>query len=362
MASLVRRILGAVVRSAHIHHFGSELDAAFPTSTVKDYGEGRERTPLSEPIPAGQLAETAHHQFQSDFFGKLPLEIRRQIYEELWRSAGESQHIFHMSGRLRRCVCITDHDAEDERDDIVENFKLEKSLTHETYFSNPALHRQLSSTWTKHWKCEEHMAKHGANEPAPFLPALTTCKRMYFECMDSIGEHVTLNFTSLQAAHDFAVIRRRAPIVSTIRRFNFSFYLSQQEIDKYMPWNDSQWKQLWQTLGGLENVRQVKLWLDGRLGSDQHGLQLNGPALFKCLDEAPKYRLSVNLPTDEDAEEKLIDPWGPRYAMDCFQGVELQFRGAPAYRPSDKKGVCGPTNSAMPSLEVMAWYSMSMNV
>lgn len=347
---MIRRMLSAVARSVNsIHHGSSDSNAC------------QEREPLPEPIPVEQLAETAHDQFQSYFFGKLPLEIRRQIYEEIWRTTSEDQHIFHHNGRLRRCACITDHDAEDDRDDIVENFRLEKALTNETYFSNTALHQQLSSTWTKHWKCEEHLTKHGAKEPSPFLSPLITCKRMYFECLESIGEHVTLNFTSLQVAHDFMVARGHAPIVSEIRRFNFSFYLSQQEINEYMPWNDSQWSQLWQALGGLENVRQVKLWLDGRLGSDQQDLQLNGPALFKSLGEAPKYRLAVNLPTDEDTEDKLTDPWGPRYAMDCFQGVDLQFRGAPAYRPSDKKGVCGPANNAMPSLEIMAWYSMSMN-
>ncbi len=175
-------------------------------------------------------------------------------------------------------------------------------------------------------------------------------------------------------AHDFAVARRHAPIVGEVRRLNLSFHLSRQEINSYMPWNESQWKDLWRALGGLASLREVKLWLDGRLGPDLHDLQLKGPALFQCLGEGegdaplppprPRYALAVSLPTDEATEDALAltDPWGPRYGMDYFRDVELQFRGAPAYRPSDKKGVCGPANSAAPSLEVMAWYSMSMNI
>lgn len=180
MSSLVRRMLSAVARSTNIRHCGSDVESSWhaPHGTSDSNAARQERTPLPEPIPAEQLAETAQDQFQSDFFGKLPLEIRRQIYEELWRTTSEDQHIFHHQGRLCRCACITDHDAEDERDDIVEGFRQAKALTNATYFSDPALHRQLSSSWTKHWKCEEHLDKHGANEPSPFLPALMTCKRM----------------------------------------------------------------------------------------------------------------------------------------------------------------------------------------
>ena len=183
----------------------------------------------------------------------------------------------------------------------------------------------------------------------------------YLECVQSMGEYLTLNFTSVPAAHDFLVTRRQAPISREIRRLNFSFSLSCEDIDNYMPWNDSQWKQLWQTLGELEQVREVRLWLDGRLISDYYELMLKGPALFKCLGGAPKYKLTINMPTNEVVEDRLTDPWGPRYGMDCFRGVELHFRGAPAYRPSDKKGIRGPVDSAIPSLEIMAWYSMSMS-
>ena len=183
----------------------------------------------------------------------------------------------------------------------------------------------------------------------------------YLECLQSIGEHLTLNFTSVQAAHDFLVTRRQAPISREIRRLNFSFHLSCEDINNYMPWNDSEWKQLWQTLSTLQNVREVRLWLDGRLISDLHELMPSGPALFKCLGGPPEYKLTVSLPTNEIVEDRLTDPWAPRYGMAYFRGVDLQFRGGPAYRPSDKKGVHGPVNSTMPSLEIMAWYSMSMS-
>ena len=177
MASFIRKIVSAVARSAGLPYYVFDMEAA--VLAVCDNKLPQEPIVLPEPTPAGEFADSAQNQFESAFFGKLPLEIRRQIYEELWRTTGgESHHIFHHSGRLRRCACVTDHDAEDERDGIVENFKLEKALTHKTYFSDPALHRQLSSMWTQHWRCEEHLAKCGMDKRSPFLPMLTTCKRM----------------------------------------------------------------------------------------------------------------------------------------------------------------------------------------
>ena len=176
MASLIRKMISAVARSTGLHHYGFDLEAS--VAAVCDNQPPQEPTALPESIPAAELAESAHDQFESAFFGKLPHEIRRQIYEELWRATGTSHHVFHHGGRLRRCACITDHEAADERDDLVENFRREKSLTYKTYFSDAALHRQLSSAWTKHWKCEEHLARRGPDNRSPFLPVLTTCKRM----------------------------------------------------------------------------------------------------------------------------------------------------------------------------------------
>ena len=167
----------AVARSAGLPHYGLDMEAA--VLAVCDDKPPQELPVIPEPTPADKFADTARDQFESAFFGKLPLEIRQQIYEELWRmTGGGSHHIFHHSGRLRRCACVTDHDAEDERDGIVEKFKLAKALTHKTYFSSPTLHKKLSSKWTKHWKCEEHLARRGTAKRSPFLPMLTTCKRM----------------------------------------------------------------------------------------------------------------------------------------------------------------------------------------
>lgn len=354
IGTISRLLKGALARGSR-----GLPDPTIPSSAEE---ETYTRAPLPPAITTHELETTSHHQLQSTFFGKLPLEIRRQIYEELWLSSGLNQHIYQKRGRFSHCPCVTDHDAADERDDIVENYRLEKSLTNSDSFTDTALHRKLASPWTKHYRCEENLTQNGA-PPNPFLLTLLSCKRMYLEAMDSMGEHLTFNFTSFQAAYDFVVLGRNAPFANKVRRLNFSFYLSRQEINNFLPWNSSRWQQLWECLGQLSELREVKLWLDGRLGQDQHELQLHGPALFKCLEQSPpEYRLTVNLPTDEDSEEKLDDPWGPRYRMDCFRDVDLQFRGAPAYRPCEGSCVMAAPQADVPSLEVMAWYGMSMAI
>jgi hypothetical protein len=180
--------------------------------------------------------------------------------------------------------------------------------------------------------------------------------------MDSMSEHLAFSFTSFDAAYDFVVLGRNAPISNRVRRMNFSFYLSRQEIHSFLPWSESKWSQFWDALSQLSELREVKLWLDGRLGQDQHELQLNGPALFRCLGTGPRFELTINLPTDEATEDLLDDPWAPRYAMDCLRNVNLQFRGAPTYRPCDKDRVLSAPSSTLPSLDVMAWYGMAMNI
>jgi len=317
------------------------------------------RTELPPAIPTQDLESSSHHQLDSTFFGKLPLEIRRQIYQELWLSSGLSQHVYERNGRISHCPCVIDHDAADERDDLVEMHRLQKELTNTDSFTDTALHQQLSSPWTKHWKCEEQLNQHGA-PPNPFMLSLLSCKRMYLEAMDSMGEHLTFNFTSFEAAYNFLVLGRNAPIANNVRQLNFAFYLSRQEINSFLPGSRSKWQQLWETLSHLSELREVKLWLDGRLGQDQHELQLHGPALFRCLQESPKYKLTVNLPTDEATEDLLDDPWAPRYRLDSLRDVNLQFRGTPTYRPCDGARVMAKND--MPSLEVMAWFGVSMSL
>ncbi|KAK7408037.1 hypothetical protein QQX98_009810 [Neonectria punicea] len=67
--------------------------------------------------------ETTNPQSQCGFLSKLPAEIRTQIYEELWRATGLSQHLLPHTlfpegfgvTRYHHAKCITEHDAPDER-------------------------------------------------------------------------------------------------------------------------------------------------------------------------------------------------------------------------------------------------------
>jgi hypothetical protein len=356
IGSITRFVKSALARAAQVTSRGSD-----PAIQHDAERRATPRTALGPAIPVEDLEASSHHQLQSTLFGKLPLEIRRQIYQELWLSSGLSQHVFERRGRLQHCPCIIDHDEPDERDDLVEMYRLEKEITDSDSFKHRALHRKLASPWTKHWKCEENLSQNGA-PPNPFLLSLLSCKRMHLEAMDSMSEHLTFNFTSFDAAYDFVVLGRNAPIANRVRSLNFSFYLTRQEINQFMSWGETRWSQFWASLAQLSELQDVKLWLDGRLGQDQHELQVHGPALFRCFGAGPSFNLTINLPTDEETEDKLDDPWGPRYAMDCLRDVNLEFRGLPTYRPCAGDCVLSAPSNGVPTLEIMAWYGLGMNM
>ena len=46
---------------------------------------------------------------------RIPIKVRRRIYDLLWEDAGLTRHIYVKDGRYTHTTCITDHDAEDER-------------------------------------------------------------------------------------------------------------------------------------------------------------------------------------------------------------------------------------------------------
>jgi hypothetical protein len=168
---ITRFLKGALARAAQVTSRGHD-------PIIQDTEpQGPPRTALGPAIPTHHLDTTSHHQLQSTFFGKLPLEIRRQIYQELWASSGLDQHIYQKGGRFSHCPCTIDHDEPDERDELVELYRLEKDITDCDSFKNSALHQKLSSPWTKHWKCEEHLSQNGA-PLNPFLLSLVSCKRM----------------------------------------------------------------------------------------------------------------------------------------------------------------------------------------
>ena len=138
--------------------------------------------PKSPFVDRKGLAATADAQLPSTFF-KLPPEIRRKVYFELWGIAGLKQHVITPKGRSSERVfastpCVCDQNGQDSRFD--------------EFHKDPALWvPRLKSDWCIHWACEELYrasdpdqessdgeAGDGPLQTTPFLSALLACKQM----------------------------------------------------------------------------------------------------------------------------------------------------------------------------------------
>lgn len=135
---------------------------------------------VSEGSPAppdtNVFEETADSQLDSALL-RLPIEVRLQIYDELWEDAGYTRHVFIRNGAYAHMKCITDHDAADERQAEVEKIY----PMSERFLEDPVWSRRLVSSWVNHWRCEEAAVAamtEGPQDPSPFLPVLLCCKRM----------------------------------------------------------------------------------------------------------------------------------------------------------------------------------------
>ena len=194
--------------------------------------------------------ERVHDQTQSPFFHKLPLEVRQNIYSQLWLSAGSTQHIFKAGNsrlsELSHATCITDPDAKDPRDDEVARRCQDQIVddpgdidaAYEELLDEPGETTddwviRLFSDWCNHFRCEEQpeipqvppserlrrqleesLEDDGklvqalpARSPAfffsPFLGPMLTCRRMAAEAQQSLYESITFSFIGTGAMRRF---------------------------------------------------------------------------------------------------------------------------------------------------------------
>ncbi|KAK4237695.1 hypothetical protein C8A03DRAFT_34315 [Achaetomium macrosporum] len=192
-------------------------------------------------IPTEEILRTTDQQDLSPFFTKLPLEIRRKIYLEVWRgylkprrladSAPGSNLRVHIYTRSPSATsmchtrCVVHPGEPVEEDGLAASawpFHTLSPGSARTSHSPPlwfwdAWFQRLS--WGKHWKCQLSIQKRWdpqtdeerPRDLAPFLPMFLTCKRMYTEAMPSFLENVTLVFTSSVDAHRFFLQHPRQP-------------------------------------------------------------------------------------------------------------------------------------------------------
>lgn len=131
-------------------------------------------TPPATSPDHGELERTANDQRNSAFL-RLPIEIRRQIYDIVFAEAGFTQHVYIKDYHYAHTTCITDHDAPDERQvEVGKLYPPENRSFHHLVKS-----RRLPSSWANHWRCEAAMAAmaEGPPTPTPFWSLLLCCKR-----------------------------------------------------------------------------------------------------------------------------------------------------------------------------------------
>jgi hypothetical protein len=144
------------------------------------------RTREAEPVEALQTPPNA--QLESQFFQRLPVEIRKIVYSYVWEASCQKCHIYMKYGRLanHRCVMGPKHgdfdfiqkemDRIHEMDDTIGNLKDEIMRT---------WNRRLMSTWgTRHWDCEQNVeysnggSSDMANYTVDFMSVMLVCKLM----------------------------------------------------------------------------------------------------------------------------------------------------------------------------------------
>ncbi|KAK0620689.1 hypothetical protein B0T14DRAFT_521958 [Immersiella caudata] len=231
---------GVVVSDPQPLQVGAKLPIIHPGMELRGHLNGGVPT-----ISRADMQRSASDQDTSALFSKLPLELRRQIYGEVWRSyLGSSRasasapepdlrlHIYtDGSGRgiFRHTQCQI-HPGLPSQDDaqVIEPWPFHTNThTPPTWFWFAWVMRLH---WDKHWKCQHQVMKRWDPqtgnakdaEPSPFLALFLTCKKMYWESISSLFETVTPVFTSSEDAHRF-FIQRPHPFLSSIRTLEFSF-------------------------------------------------------------------------------------------------------------------------------------------
>ncbi|KAL2022884.1 hypothetical protein VTK56DRAFT_4415 [Thermocarpiscus australiensis] len=253
----------------------------------------------SQSTSLNSFRRTANPQLSSLFFTLLPAEIRNLIYLEFWRLSSLRLHIILTEpedaqpdklawGHLR---CITDPNAKDLR---FEKWCLNAS-------DKLAWTARLRSEFCLHWECEERSPRWRPppgwtvpelwlprHEPtrSPFPDVLTTCKRMYLECLPSLYSNTTFVFTDTSTVEHFLSRYggddERYPLRSLelcIRATNLmtELYFPTAAGDDEGPpaifagtarpglsMSNNPWQRVCDLLAGLPSLQALHIWFDSR--------------------------------------------------------------------------------------------------
>ncbi|KAF9870452.1 hypothetical protein CkaCkLH20_12119 [Colletotrichum karsti] len=256
-----------------------------------------------ESAEGGSSSETipTFFQLQSGFFSALPLEIRQNIYRQLWIAAGSTQHVYKAGpsflAPLSHCQCISDPNAEDIREieltRILATPPLEPAegqagaLTEEAAIQRDEINDwrlRNASVWCHHWACEEHppvlrpvdgwigdkdddkkKQRVMVKEFSPFLSILLTCKRMHQEAIDSIYDAITFSFIGSDALSRFLATTS----TESLLRITALHLVWSAPIESYMDPEDEEamaakmkWTDLWTAVAmKLPHLKDLQIWM-----------------------------------------------------------------------------------------------------
>ncbi|KAH8681909.1 hypothetical protein BX600DRAFT_447481 [Xylariales sp. PMI_506] len=263
-----------------------------------------------------KIESKAHRQPQSWLLERLPLELREQIYMDIWRDAGLTQHIFiHPKGGYTHSTCVTDHHAPDSRQVEIDRFWSSRAPSG-GFLKDALWNRRLGSTWCNHWSCEELAVSHITNPKptSPFLPMLLSCSMMYIECRYSIYKHITFAFTRFQTALDYLILRK-SPGALAMQNICFSFLfptIGATPEDQRSTWKReiAPWQQLCAGLTRCTQLRRVDIWVDS-LDHRCRKFLMRSPELF-TFDSRLSSIITINLPAREANDLRL---WSGHFSV-----------------------------------------------
>lgn len=161
---------------------------------------GSRRDPASTIPPTARAQRCpADDQDTSNLFSRLPLEIRRLIYLEVWRdylhAPGQSDgpglrlHLYNdglEDAVLRHARCLVHKESPAEHDNQIVPSPFEDTRGAYVIPTWYLFAWHLRKHWGKHWKCQSAVMERWvpaagavvAPEPSPFLAVFLTCKKM----------------------------------------------------------------------------------------------------------------------------------------------------------------------------------------
>ncbi|RYO76130.1 hypothetical protein DL766_002748 [Monosporascus sp. MC13-8B] len=223
-----------------------------------------------------QDADSVNPQLNSPFLQKLPLEIRRMVYEYVWSNTQDhmfhvpnGRHVYFQRGRWHNIRCVM-HEIDEDPDFIQKQMDMiyESGGADSDNDKLQLWQRRLSQTWGhRHWRCEERIHHH--REPrvdkTNFASMMAICKRIYPEVMQSIFESHQFHFNDLYSAHRFFVSHPPA-FVSHIRHLDLTFDTSFADYAPFIFETTSKRKNyitpIWKALEDMDCLQNLRVSFD----------------------------------------------------------------------------------------------------